>query len=105
MVYGAKSFAPKCHVVSIGLCPIGFSQGIDSCNLGLLIKTCALCNAASETNEHLFFSCEFSSYIWTLCKLKLGLISSGQTLHDEANLIRTKFPSKKKLSALAKLTL
>ena len=32
---------------------------------------CVLCNGATETMQHLYF--EYSSYIWKLCKLKLGI--------------------------------
>jgi len=38
--------------------------------------TCTLCMSASETRDHLFLSCPFSAYLWTLCKLKLGISSA-----------------------------
>lgn len=34
---------------------------------------CVLCKTESETHEHLFFGCSYSSYFWQRCRLKLGL--------------------------------
>jgi len=36
--------------------------------------TCFLCCKEPETIQHLYFSCPYSAYIWSLCKLKLGWI-------------------------------
>ena len=37
--------------------------------------TCVLCQIFPETTRHLFFDCGYSNYIWTRCRLKLGLKS------------------------------
>ena len=48
------------------------------------IDICILCNASQETIQHLYFQCPYSSYIWSLCKLKLGLARYPiGTLQDE----------------------
>ena len=31
---------------------------------------CVLCNTGLESIEHLFFSCEYSAYIWSIYRLK-----------------------------------
>jgi len=36
-------------------------------------RASVLCLSATEDISHLFFSCQYSAYIWPLCKLKLGL--------------------------------
>jgi len=66
---------------------------------------CVLCSSGQENIQHLFFQCPYSAYIWTLCRLKLGIPCSIETLQDEANLIQEKFKKKYKSSILAKLTL
>jgi len=33
----------------------------------------ALCNSSQESNQHLFFECQFSTYLWSLCRLKFGI--------------------------------
>ena len=63
-----------------------------------------LYNSYSETIEHLFFRCDFSVYIWTLCKLKLGLSPVINSLLEEVTLFKTIY-AHKKLSALGKLVL
>ena len=47
----------------------------------------------------------YSSYIWTLCKLKLGIISPVQNLNEEAASIKLKFKNKDKCYYLARLVL
>ena len=59
-----------------------------------------LCNSNIESMEHLFFSCPFSAYIWTICKLRLELSNTVHSLHEEATLLKAKFFQKKKISAL-----
>jgi len=43
-----------------------------------------LCTTGHESRDHLFFNCEFSSYIWSLCRLKLRLepTSTGTTVEE-----------------------
>ena len=77
--------------------------------LGLNIAqddSCSLCTTGHESRDHLSFSCEFSSYIWFLCKLKLGLdpTSSG-TIVEECKLIQSQFTRKHKAAMLAKVVL
>jgi len=41
-------------------------------------NVCSLCRLEPETISHLFFDCNYSKYIWALCKLKLGPGSACQ---------------------------
>ena len=66
---------------------------------------CVLCNTNSKTVEHLFFSCEYSTYIWAQCKFKLGLQPNVHNLQKEANSFRTIYAQNKRSSALWKLVL
>ena len=67
---------------------------------------CVLCKVNQESNHHLFFECPLSAYIWSLCKLDLGLACSPiGPLRDEALLIQSKFKAKAKSTILAKLIL
>ena len=45
---------------------------------------CVLCNKESETITYLFFDCSYSAYVWTLCKLKLGMNTAATSLEEEA---------------------
>ena len=65
---------------------------------------CSLCLSSGEHRDHLFFICPFSSFIWSLCRLKLGLApeASGSLL-EEANELQCKFQSKSRTTALARL--
>ena len=46
-------------------------------NIGVVnANTCTLCENGAESIDHMFFTCSFSSYVWSLCKLKLGLSTS-----------------------------
>ena len=67
--------------------------------------TCTLCDTGTETINHLFFACPYSSYIWTLCKMKLRIISTPQNLVEEAASIKMKFQSKGKCYYLTRLVL
>lgn len=65
-----------------------------------------LCNQDAETNNHLFFDCPFSQYIWRLCRLKLGIAETGiGSVRDEALKVKQKFNVKDKLFALSRLVL
>ena len=66
---------------------------------------CSLCLSANESRDHLFFSCPYSAYIWSLCKLKLKLDPAIGTLLEECNVIKTKFKGRHKDSFLARLVL
>jgi len=69
-------------------------------------KSCVLCQSSQESISHLFFQCHFSAYLWTVCKLKLGLSGTEKgTLQEEAEMILAKFSTKTKTTILAKLTL
>ena len=65
--------------------------------------TCQLCHLSVETLEHLFFQCPFSAYIWTLCRLKLGMVSPIGNLHEEAAKNSALFQRKSNISIVAKL--
>jgi len=55
-------------------------------NFGIITDdTCVLCNSSPETTDQLFFSCEFSTLIWSRCKLKLGLLPVIHPLQVEAS--------------------
>ena len=58
-----------------------------------------------ETIQHLIFFCSYSSYIWTLCKLKLKLPPQHDTLQQEAAAIKGKFSMKTKTYILLRLVL
>ena len=62
----------------------------------IAMDTSVLCDIEAETNAHLYFSCPYSSYIWTLCRLKLGLNSLAKTLHEEASSIKLNFKKRNK---------
>jgi hypothetical protein len=66
-------------------------------------ENCVLCTSAIETRDHLFFQCPYVSYIWSLCKLKLGILSQnhGSFIH-EASFIKEKFKSKSRMYVLAR---
>jgi len=38
------------------------------------MDTRVLCNVAQESINHLFLECPYSTYLWSLCRLKLGLL-------------------------------
>ena len=64
--------------------------------------TCVLCNKETETISHLYFSCSYASYVWTLCKLKMGMNTPARTLEDEATYIKLKFKKKNKCYLLSR---
>jgi len=66
---------------------------------------CLLCLAANESKYHLFFSCPYSAYLWSLCQLKLNLDPTILSLIEECNVINSKFNGKHKTAFLAKLVL
>ena len=75
-------------------------------NFGIITDdTCVLCNSSPETTDHLFFSYEFSTYIWSRCKLKLGLLPVIHPLQVEASEFQKTYTHKTKLSALGLVTL
>ena len=62
-----------------------------------------LCESGMENRDHLFFNCPFSSYIWALCKLKLGMPGAAKhTLLEEASDIQNVFKGRSRQSALAR---
>ena len=67
--------------------------------------TCVLCQSGQDSISHFFFPCQYSSYLWSLSKLKLGLTGAIGTLHEEAILIQKKFRGKTKSYALARLAI
>ncbi|XP_020266328.1 uncharacterized protein LOC109841800 [Asparagus officinalis] len=70
------------------------------------IEVCALCYASKETRDHLFFQCEFSAFIWKLCRLKLQLkATDAKELKTEALEIKEKFKFKDNTYILARLAL
>jgi hypothetical protein len=73
-------------------------------NFGIVDNnSCVLCVSGVETIDHLFFECQFSTYIWTLCRLKLQLEPTPiGTLQQEAEMIKAKFKSKDKTYVLAR---
>ena len=79
-------------------CDTLLSLGVISQNI------CALCSTNGESREHLFFICPFSSYIWSLCRLKLGLpAGSNGSLTEEANELQNTFKGKNRRTALTGL--
>jgi len=62
-----------------------------------------LCDNAAERREHLFFSCTYSSFLWTLCKLKLELNTNISELEIEAQQVQQRFKSRTRESALSNL--
>ena len=65
---------------------------------------CLLCNLSTESINHLFFGCPFSSYIWQLCKSKLGINAGVMgSLLMEAVKIQTTFREKRNLQYLSEL--
>jgi len=76
-------------------------------SLGIIdADMCVLYKVNQGSIHHLFFECPFSAYIWSPCKLKLGLAGSPiGSIYDEALLIQSKFKAKAKSTILAKLIL
>jgi len=66
---------------------------------------CVLCTSSQETIQHLFFECQFSAYLWSLSRIKLGLTGPILFLQEEAMLIQEKFKAKVKSTILTKITL
>ena len=66
---------------------------------------CPLCLLAQKSRDHLFFSCPYAAYIWSLCKLKLELDGIIGSFLEECTLIRKKFKGKHKVTMLARLIL
>ena len=66
---------------------------------------CVLCDTGNETINHLYFVCPYSSYIWTICKLKLGMNSLATTLCEKASNIKLKFKKRNKCYFLSRLVL
>jgi len=52
-------------------------------------NTCVLCNLYPEAISRLFFDCRYTSYIWALCKLKLGLSQLISSLTTEAIMLNS----------------
>lgn len=47
------------------------------CRFGIIHDdSCVLCSENVETINHLYFECEFSQYIWKLCKHELSKLES-----------------------------
>ena len=51
--------------------------------------SCVFCDNEAETISHLCSTCPYSSYIWTLCKLKLGMSPNVKDLWEEALNLKT----------------
>jgi len=66
--------------------------------------TCVVCREAQESNQHVFFACPFSSYLWSFCRLKLGLPGPIRSLLEEAGMLQSRF-KKVKSTGRAKLSL
>ena len=67
---------------------------------------CVLCKASTEILAHLFFECPFTSYLWQLYRLKLGItVQSMGLIQDEATLLQNKFKKKKKPTILSRMIL
>jgi len=66
---------------------------------------CVLCNTHAETINHLFFSCSFSAYIWSVNKLELGIQQNVGTLQEETKDFLFRFIKKHKISALGKVVM
>ena len=52
---------------------------------------CVLCHSCPESISHLFFECQYSTYLRSLCRLKLGLPGTIGTLKDEAQIGFTRY--------------
>ena len=63
-----------------------------------------LCHSSPKSISHLFFEYQYSAYLWSLCRFKLGLPGLG-TLKDEAILTQATFKEKTRSTILAKLIL
>ena len=65
--------------------------------------TCPLCLFGQESRNHLFFACPYSAYIWSLCRLKLGLDATINSFLEEYSLIRQRFTGKYKSNYASKI--
>jgi len=64
------------------------------------------CNQALETLHHVFFACQYTAYIWQLCKLKQGFSNYNVgSLEEAAGKILQSFKEKHKQTILARTTL
>ena len=73
---------------------------------GVLVDlNCSLCNSTTESNEHLFFECNYTAYVWKWCRIKLGF-PSNNTLHilEELNVISSRFKAKDKFRDLVRIS-
>jgi len=65
-------------------------------------KSCPFCQQQPESISHLFFECDYSAYIWSVCKLKLCLGQQGGNLEEDIKTLHTKFKAKAKCTAIAR---
>ncbi|XP_020243416.1 uncharacterized protein LOC109821658 [Asparagus officinalis] len=77
------------------------------CKIGIIQESsCILCKQDVETTKHLFFECEFSKYIWSLSRLKIGINSPQMgSICEEALLIQQRFKGKSCVYTLPRLVL
>ena len=84
-----------------------FDKGISEIHWCIRYKY--LCTLSCMPRKHptsVLWFCPFSAYLWSSCRLKLGLPGSPiGTLQDEASLIQSKFKEKAKSTMLAKMAL
>ena len=71
---------------------------------GIIDQDCCVpCNEDAETTQHLFFTCSYTSYIWTLCKLQLPQQHGSR--HTDAEVIKSRFGARTKTYVLARMVL
>jgi len=104
--FGSLHIAPKMAICLLRAFPTKLLTRDRLYQFGIIqTNLCPFCTLLSESNDHLFFACSFSTYIWALWKLSLGFAQQVGSIHQEAKQIGDAFNSKLKVSTLAKLTI
>lgn len=104
--YRSFWFPNNCHKMS--LCLLRAAKGTLP-TLDYLIKrttqvnpTCPMCLMYLESTDHLFFKCDCTAYIWSVCRLKLGLTQKyDYVLASEMNDFQRIFTKKSGIRLLA----
>jgi hypothetical protein len=77
------------------------------CRFGIIQDSvCVLCGEADETSQHIFFECQYTQYVWRLCRLKLGVKDQHiGSVWEEGLLIAQRFSYKNVVFILSRLVL
>ncbi|XP_059638657.1 uncharacterized protein LOC132280917 [Cornus florida] len=78
---------------------------LDRRSMARFDNVCALCNVNPESHSHLFFSCEYTSPIWTFFKAKCKISITALTWPEIASVFSIQWSSPSPWNLLRKLCL